>query len=467
MRKHLTGLAEWSIPEAGMFVWFKLLLPPTRDSDEGDSEDLIVRRALKEKVLALPGTSFFTNGRTSAYVRASFSVLPEEHFDEAMRRLAAVVREVQLEGSKSVGHESASNYNTAPPAQYQQYHQQPYHQPQIHTNTNQQQPPSGYQSHYGAPPPPQPHQHQQQQQQQHQVIANASQQQIFRHELPTHHHHQAMQQQPPHPHQQHPQQQAESSASGAGGATGDIIASRKDDWTSSLVRMAKSAELKKHALSLQLQTTKIMSYDTTLQKKVKALNDFKKQRERLESQRTSLLAQLREINESREKVDLEESKAQKECDDLRKQINELEHGEYAIAKVEVDKLRRELGLEETKSLKSQLEERAAKQRRSSAGNPGEAGSSGTNPEPTSSPPPPSQLPQKRGPGRPPKSATTGAPAPPATPVVTSTPSDAPSDGGPPAKRPRGRPKGSKNKPKPAVVDGATGQPPVPATGPGA
>ncbi|KAG8897614.1 hypothetical protein FRC01_011251 [Tulasnella sp. 417] len=378
----------------------------------------------------------------------------------------------------------SENYNTAPPPQYQQYHQQPYHQPQIHTSTNQQQPPSGYQSHYAAPPPPQPHPHQQQQQQ-HQVIPNASQQQVFRHDLPTHHHHQAMQPPPPHPHQQHQQQQqAESSASGASGAAGDIIASRKDDWTTSLVRMAKSAELKKHALTLQLQTTKIMSYDTTLQKKVKALNDFKKQRERLgeniarasqvepdpvnlpESQRTSLLAQLREINESREKVDLEESKAQKECDDLRKKINELEHGEYSTAKVEVDKLRRELGLEETKSLKSQLEERAAKQRRSSAGNAGEATSSGTNPEPTSSsPPPPSQLPQKRGPGRPPKLATTGTPVA-AAPVVTSTPSDVPSDGGPPAKRPRGRPKGSKNKPKPAVPDGATGQPPAPATASG-
>lgn len=46
------------------------------------------------------------------------------------------------------------------------------------------------------------------------------------------------------------------------------------------------------------------------------------------------------------------------CDDLRKKIHELEHGEYASAKAEVDKLRRELGLEESKSLKSQLEERA-------------------------------------------------------------------------------------------------------------
>ncbi|KIO34446.1 hypothetical protein M407DRAFT_16962 [Tulasnella calospora MUT 4182] len=97
MQKHLTGLAEWSIPEAGLFVWFKVFLPPVPESKEGDSEDLIVRRALKEKVLALPGTSFFTDGRTSAYVRASFTMIPEEYFDEAMRRLAKVVEEAREE----------------------------------------------------------------------------------------------------------------------------------------------------------------------------------------------------------------------------------------------------------------------------------------------------------------------------------------------------------------------------------
>ncbi|KIO34447.1 hypothetical protein M407DRAFT_16963 [Tulasnella calospora MUT 4182] len=100
MRRHLTGLAEWSIPEAGLFVWFKVLLPPVPGSKEGDSEDLIVRRALKEKVLALPGTSFFIDGRTSAYVRASFTMLAEEHFDEAMRRLAGVVNEMREEAGK-------------------------------------------------------------------------------------------------------------------------------------------------------------------------------------------------------------------------------------------------------------------------------------------------------------------------------------------------------------------------------
>ena len=44
---------------------------------------------------------------------------------------------------------------------------------------------------------------------------------------------------------------------------------------------------------------------------------------------------------------------------MRRQVKELTEGEYAIAKAEVDKLRKELGLEETKSLETQLEEKSS------------------------------------------------------------------------------------------------------------
>ncbi|KAG8960044.1 hypothetical protein FRC03_007121 [Tulasnella sp. 419] len=93
MRKHLNGLAEWNTPEAGMFFWFKLKLPPTESSPEGDSSVLIRERAVAKGVLALPGTAFFPNGQTTAYVRASFSLLSPEEVDEALRRLALVIKE--------------------------------------------------------------------------------------------------------------------------------------------------------------------------------------------------------------------------------------------------------------------------------------------------------------------------------------------------------------------------------------
>ncbi|KZT01535.1 PLP-dependent transferase [Laetiporus sulphureus 93-53] len=105
MQRHLAGLAEWCTPEAGMFFWFKLLLsePGAGQDVEDDSEDLIRTIALKRGVLALPGTTFYPSGRRTAYVRASFSLLPAEEVDEALRRLRRVVldaRKALAKGSK-------------------------------------------------------------------------------------------------------------------------------------------------------------------------------------------------------------------------------------------------------------------------------------------------------------------------------------------------------------------------------
>lgn len=89
MRTHLDGLAEWSTPEAGMFFWFKLLLGS--DTDEGDSKELIEKKAYEGGVLALPGAVFLPNGRKTAYVRAAFSLSTEEQVNEALRRLRLVI----------------------------------------------------------------------------------------------------------------------------------------------------------------------------------------------------------------------------------------------------------------------------------------------------------------------------------------------------------------------------------------
>lgn len=93
LNAHLSGLAEWCTPEAGMFFWFKLLLSPNQTSniDEGDSEDLIRTKAYEGGVLALPGTVFLPNGRKTAFVRASFSLCTEEQVNEALKRLRTVL----------------------------------------------------------------------------------------------------------------------------------------------------------------------------------------------------------------------------------------------------------------------------------------------------------------------------------------------------------------------------------------
>ena len=105
MKKHLDGLAEWNTPEAGMFFWcvpvggcrsiierrrrFKLCLKAGNE----DSAAIIQTKAFEKGVLALPGTVFLPNGRKTAYVRASFSVVREEDIDEAVKRLGEAVLE--------------------------------------------------------------------------------------------------------------------------------------------------------------------------------------------------------------------------------------------------------------------------------------------------------------------------------------------------------------------------------------
>ncbi|KAF5349796.1 hypothetical protein D9758_010181 [Tetrapyrgos nigripes] len=103
MKRHLEGLAEWQRPEAGMFFWFKLLVPDSKASantdaagaSEPDSKALIEGAAYANGVLALPGTVFLPNGGKSGYVRASFSLLTEEQVEEALKRLGRTIREQQ------------------------------------------------------------------------------------------------------------------------------------------------------------------------------------------------------------------------------------------------------------------------------------------------------------------------------------------------------------------------------------
>lgn len=81
---------------------FKLLLksPDSSDGanggdDDGDSETIIRTNAFEKGVLALPGTVFLPDGRKTAYVRASFSLLSEEDVNEALRRLKEVILEAR------------------------------------------------------------------------------------------------------------------------------------------------------------------------------------------------------------------------------------------------------------------------------------------------------------------------------------------------------------------------------------
>lgn len=86
MEKHLSGLAEWSVPSGGMFVWIKLNVE--------DSYKLVTVKAREKEVLFVPGSVFMLDStKPCPYIRASYSNCTEEDMNTAFQRLAEILRE--------------------------------------------------------------------------------------------------------------------------------------------------------------------------------------------------------------------------------------------------------------------------------------------------------------------------------------------------------------------------------------
>ncbi|KAL0075623.1 pyridoxal phosphate-dependent transferase [Phycomyces blakesleeanus] len=87
LEKRMTGRAEWVTPNSGMFVWLRLLGGIT------DSYDLVMNKAIKKNVLAVPGVAFMPAKNKNPYIRVSFSCVTTDNMDEALRRLAECIDE--------------------------------------------------------------------------------------------------------------------------------------------------------------------------------------------------------------------------------------------------------------------------------------------------------------------------------------------------------------------------------------
>ncbi|KAF7290680.1 Aminotran-1-2 domain-containing protein [Mycena indigotica] len=110
-RKYLAddGLAEWTTPVAGMFLYIKLIADPD-GTPESDARVLILERAVAKGVLAVPGTSFMPLAGKSPFVRVSFSIIEEADAEEACRRLREVMLEARAEAKAKaiIGNTNAS-----------------------------------------------------------------------------------------------------------------------------------------------------------------------------------------------------------------------------------------------------------------------------------------------------------------------------------------------------------------------
>ena len=86
--EHFADLAEWEIPQGGLFFWLTLKQPL-------DTRTLL-DAALAQNVAFMPGEPFFIDPDANAgHLRLNFSHVAPERLGEGLRRLAAVIREAQ------------------------------------------------------------------------------------------------------------------------------------------------------------------------------------------------------------------------------------------------------------------------------------------------------------------------------------------------------------------------------------
>uniref|UniRef100_A0A8C9CG40 Aminoadipate aminotransferase n=1 Tax=Phocoena sinus TaxID=42100 RepID=A0A8C9CG40_PHOSS len=85
--KWLSGLAEWQVPTAGMFLWVKI-------KGLHDVRKLIEEKAFKKEIFMLPGYHFYLDSSAPCpYFRASFSLASPEQMDMAFQGLAQFIKE--------------------------------------------------------------------------------------------------------------------------------------------------------------------------------------------------------------------------------------------------------------------------------------------------------------------------------------------------------------------------------------
>jgi 2-aminoadipate transaminase len=90
LETHFSDLADWNMPQGGLFFWLTLKQPL-------DTRTLL-NEALTNDVAFMPGEPFFPEpDKNLGHLRLNFSHIDPARLDEGLKRLAVVVRQAQLE----------------------------------------------------------------------------------------------------------------------------------------------------------------------------------------------------------------------------------------------------------------------------------------------------------------------------------------------------------------------------------
>lgn len=88
LQEHFGELADWQVPQGGLFFWLKLRRPV-------DTRTLL-KPALERDVAFMPGEPFFVDpDQHHGYLRLNFSHVAPERLGEGLQRLAGVIRAAQ------------------------------------------------------------------------------------------------------------------------------------------------------------------------------------------------------------------------------------------------------------------------------------------------------------------------------------------------------------------------------------
>lgn len=89
--RHLSGLCKWDTPSAGFFVWLELL--PGSDGQPRSSAAIAKRLVHDMGVLVVAGFNFHPQEQDGPFMRCSFSTSSKAQMDDALQRLATLLKE--------------------------------------------------------------------------------------------------------------------------------------------------------------------------------------------------------------------------------------------------------------------------------------------------------------------------------------------------------------------------------------
>jgi 2-aminoadipate transaminase len=85
LEEHFPEGVTWTRPQGGLFLWVRC--------PEGVDTEVLLEKAVKEKVAFVPGFAFFADGRGRNAMRLNFSAMPPDKIRIGVRRLGRVLRE--------------------------------------------------------------------------------------------------------------------------------------------------------------------------------------------------------------------------------------------------------------------------------------------------------------------------------------------------------------------------------------